>query len=326
MNSAEKSVDPQLSQQVVNKNAGASVVSGDQNLVEGTVTNGGIVIQGSDTRVEIVQNFITQSSPVEKSNLTALNALEEISIQYFEPETILIPAGLFWMGSDSGDGIPNHETPPHEVSITTYRIGKYPVTNIQYEEFVNQAGRQVTSSMGWNGQRVPPGNENYPVTGVTWYDALSYCQWLSEKTGRNYSLPNEAQWEKACRGENRNYYPWGNEFDSERCNHGREDIAPVDAYSAQNEYGCFDLVGNIRQWTCTLWGEKRITPDLKFAYPWKDDRRNDLNASRQVRRVVRGSSMQDDIDFLRCGVRSGQLPEDAGLPGARHGFRVVLSI
>ncbi|MBK8780340.1 MAG: SUMF1/EgtB/PvdO family nonheme iron enzyme [Anaerolineales bacterium] len=326
MSSADKPVDPQLSQQVVDKKADAPMISGDQNSVEGTVTNGGIVIQGSGARVEIVQNFITQSSPSDSNNLAAPNALEEISIQYFEPETIYISSGAFWMGSEAGGEIPNHETPQHQVSLVAYRFGKYPVTNNQYEEFVNQTGRQVASSMGWNGQRVPSGKENYPVAGVTWYDALAYCQWLGERTERKYSLPNEAQWEKACRGENRNYYPWGNEFDPERCNHGRMDIAPVGAFPAQNEYGCFDLVGNIRQWTCTLWGEKRIAPDLKFAYPWTDDRRNDINASRQVRRVVRGSSMKDDIISLRCSFRSGQAPDDPGLPGARHGFRVVLSI
>ena len=326
MSSAENPVDPLLSQKVVNKNAGTPSVSGDQNLMDGTVTNGGIVIQGSDARVEIVQNFITNNSPTEKNDFENSNAFEKINIQYFEPETIFIPSGPFWMGSEERDGIPSHEMPQHEVLLAAYRIGKYPVTNIQYEEFINQSGRQVTSSMGWNGQRVPPGYESHPVAGVTWYDALAYCQWLGEKTGRNYLLPNEAQWEKACRGENKNFYPWGDEFDADLCNQGRTNISPVDAYPAQNEYGCFDLVGNIRQWTCTLWGEKRLAPDPKFAYPWKEDRRNDINASRQVRRVVRGSSMKDDIALLRCTVRSGENPDDAGLPGARHGFRVVMSI
>jgi iron(II)-dependent oxidoreductase len=99
----------------------------------------------------------------------------------------------------------------------------------------------------------------------------------------------------------------------------------VDAFPAQNEFGCFDLVGNIRQWTCSLWGEKRIAPDPAFAYPWKDDRRNDLNASRQVRRVIRGSSMKDDAALLRCSFRSGQAPDDPGLPGARTGFRVAIN-
>ena len=139
-------------------------------------------------------------------------------------------------------------------------------------------------------------------------------------------LPNEAQWEKACRGEAKNIYPWGDEFDEARCNHGRSALASVDAYPPQNEYGCCDLVGNVRQWTCTLWGEKRIAPDPKYAYPWKDDRRNDLNASRQVRRVVRGGSMKDEIPLLRCSARGGQAPDDPGLPGVRTGFRVGMNV
>lgn len=139
-------------------------------------------------------------------------------------------------------------------------------------------------------------------------------------------LPNEAQWEKACRGGNNTMYPWGNEFDSKRSNHGQPSLASIDAYPAQNEYGCFDLVGNVRQWTCTLWGEKHIAPDPRYAYPWKDDRRNDLNSSRQIRRVLRGSSFKDNRSFLRCTARSGQAPDEAGLPGARHSFRVVMSV
>ena len=253
-------------------------------------------------------------------------AVNDISIEYFEPETIYIAEGAFLMGSQPGEGIPQHETPQHEVTLPAYRIGKYPVTNTQYEIFIHETGRPVTPGMGWDGQKVPGGFENHPVTGVTWFEALAYCEWLSQKTGRRYSVPNEVQWEKACRGENGSIYPWGDEFDPARSNHGNEKVTPVDAYPPQNEFGCFDLVGNIRQWTCTLWGEKRILPDPKFAYPWRDDRRNDINASRQIRRVVRGSSMKDEISLLRCSARIGQLPDDAGLPGVQHGFRVVMLI
>jgi formylglycine-generating enzyme required for sulfatase activity len=249
---------------------------------------------------------------------------DEIVAQYFEPETIHILAGRFWMGSPEGAAGPSYETPRHEVDLPSYRIGKYPVTNAQYEEFIRQANRLVAPSMGWDGQRVPAGFDQHPVSGVMWYDALAYCRWLSEKTGRNYSLPNEAQWEKACRGGKDFIYPWGDEFDPKRSNHGCAAFARVDAYPPQNDFGCFDLVGNVRQWTCSLWGERRIGPDSRFAYPWKDDQRNDLNASRQIRRVVRGSSMNEEFKRLRCSVRSGQAPDDPGLPDARHGFRVVM--
>jgi formylglycine-generating enzyme required for sulfatase activity len=249
-----------------------------------------------------------------------------ITTEYFEPETIPFAAGPFLMGSIPGDELVKHETPQHEVTLPEYRIGKYPVTNAQFEEFVREKRRPVAPVMGWDGQKVPLDLQNHPVSGVTWYEALAYCQWLSEKTGRNYSLPNEAQWEKACRGGNAFLYPWGNELDSSRSNSGCATLAAVDAYRAQNEFGCYDLVGNLRQWTVTLWGEKLIAPDPAFAYPWKQDRRNDLNANRQIRRVIRGSSFQEDARRLRCSARSGQFPEDPGLLAMRSGFRVIMNV
>jgi formylglycine-generating enzyme required for sulfatase activity len=250
---------------------------------------------------------------------------DDISLEYFEPPTIYIAAGPFQMGSLQGEGIPQHETPQHPVDLPAFRIGKYPVTNSQYEEFITQTQTRVMPIMGWEGQRVPQGLEQYPVTGVTWYEALKYCEWLNHVTGREYSLPNEAQWEKACRGGDNCIYPWGDEFDPLRCNHGKPQLAPVDTYPAQNEFQCFDLVGNVRQWTTSLWGHRPIPPDFK--YPWTDrDGRNNLGANSQIRRVVRGSSFTDDSQYLRCSARSGQFPENAGLLGNRHGFRVVMKI
>lgn len=249
---------------------------------------------------------------------------DDISTEYFEPKTIRIEKGIFWMGGSEGEGIPSNETSQDEVLLPAYRIGKYPVTNAQYEEFVRKTNRSVAPEMGWDGQRVPPGLEKLPVTAVTWYDALAYCEWLGGKTGRKYSLPNEAQWEKACCGNEKRIYPWGDEFDPQRCNHGRAQIAPVDAYPAQNGYGCFDFVGNVRQWTCTLWGEKSIAPDPRYAYP--KEGRNDLSASRSIRRVVRGGSLKDDIKFMRCSTRSGQAPDYIGPPGAGYSFRVAMSV
>ncbi len=252
-------------------------------------------------------------------------AQEEFRVDYFEPETLRILEGPFWMGSAEASGAPAYEGPQHEVHLPVYRVGKYPVTNAQYEEFVRETQRLVTPVMGWDGQRVPAGQEKHPVTGVTWYEALAYSQWLVRKTGRKYSLPNEAQWEKACRGGNTFLYPWGDELDPKRSNHGCEALSPVDAYPAQNEFGLYDLVGNVRQWTCSLWGERRLAPEPSYAYPWKNDRRNDTNANSQIRRILRGSAVKDAILFLRCSARGGHVPEDPGLPGMRHGFRIVIN-
>lgn len=252
---------------------------------------------------------------------------EEISTAYYVPKTVFVPEGEFWMGSPAGDEIPEYETPQHKISIPAYHIGVFPVTNAQYEVFINRHKQKlVTPSMSWDGQKVPSGKENHPVIGVSWYDTKEYCEWLTEETGYSFTLPNEAQWEKACRGGGRGVYPWGDEFDPRRCNHGRPAPAPVNAYPAQSKFG-FDYVGNIRQWTCTLWGENRFTPDESYAYnKWRDgDGRNNLEVGAHIRRVMRGSIPQDSIKMLRCSARSGQLPKETGLSSALFGFRVVRS-
>lgn len=241
----------------------------------------------------------------------------------FEPKTIFIEQGFFWMGSPQGEGIPDFEMPQRQIEIPSYRIGKYPVTNKQYATFMRKTGRSALD-IGWKSQKIPEGKSNQPVTQVSWFDALAYCRWLSEQTGREYSLPNEAQWEKACRGGNKTFFPWGEEFDPARCNQGQPELAAVDKYLEQNDYGCFDFVGNVRQWTSTLWGTDHAEPDQQYAYPWSDDGRNDLERARIVWRVVRGSSFSDDRALLRCSFKSGDSPESRGYPGAFYGFRVVM--
>ena len=285
----------------------------------------------NDLYAAIEKRMVVNIPPAGKNNdarkpVRSPMPVETIAIQYFEPETILIPAGPFLMGSPGGSDTPIHENPQHTVNLPPYRIGKYLVSNSQYEEFVREKQIPVAPATGWDGQRVPPGLGKYPVTGVTWYEALAYCQWLSEITGRNYSLPNEAQWEKACRGWNGSLYPWGNELEKDRSNHGRESLAAIDAFPAQSEFGCYDMVGNVRQWTRSLWGEKRSQPDDRYFYPWQDDERNSLSANRQIRRVVRGSFTQDPVPMLRCSSRSGKSPDEPGPPGMRLGFRVVINM
>ena len=210
----------------------------------------------------------------------------------FEPETIYISKGPFWMGSEPGEGIPIYETPRHEVSLSAFRISKYAVTNSQYHEFVLQGG-PVNSEMNWEGRNVRYGFEDKPVTGVSLDDAQKYCEWLSGATGRKYTIPNEAQLEKAY----------------------------------QTPDGCSYMADHVYQWTCTLWGAKGSAPDPRYRYPWQEnDGRNNLNANSQIRRVVCVYPKQDDTDSPRVRKRSGQFPRDVGFSGERHGFRVVTTV
>lgn len=257
-------------------------------------------------------------------------ALEEarpgIEPLLFEPETIYIPAGPFLMGSQPGPGIPEHETLQHEVDLPAYRIGKYPVTNAEYEAFVRATGRVVAPELGWDGQTSPLERRNHPVAGVSWNEALAYCAWLSDETGRDYCLPNEAQWEKAARGSDGRRYPWGDTWEDGRSNCGGQGIAAVDAFPPQSSHGCYDMLGNVREWTCSLWGERLRQPEKRFQYPWRDDERNDLNANDQIRRVWRGGAYADGQRQLRCAARGILLPNSVGAPRKRMGFRVVMKL
>ena len=227
------------------------------------------------------------------SDIRKLEAVDKVARspgEPYVPKTLCIPGGPFLMGSQPGDGIPEYETPQHEVNIPSYYIGEFPVKNSEYKEFVVQSGKLVPGIMGWDGQSFRDGQGDLPVWGITWNEAMQYCDWLSRATGRLYTLPNEAQWEKACRG----------------------------------SYGCGDSMGRVLEWTCTLWGERRIAPDTKYKYPWKNDDRNNVKAHSQIRRVVRGYANPDETGMRRFSARYGRNVLDTGEGDARHGFRVIL--
>lgn len=254
----------------------------------------------------------------------------ELSPLPFEPETVLIPAGPFLMGSKPGKGVPEWETPQHTVDLPDYKIGVYPVTNKQYADFIKHTARNISPKAGWELAKVgksPPQNKlDHPVVGVTWDDALAYCHWLTGQTGgqRRYMLPTEAQWEKAARGTDDRTYPWGNTWDTKRCNHNSQQTTPVNAYRPQNEAtGCFDMVGNVWEWTRTQWGAERATPD--FTYPYQPDDRDTLDPNPLYReyRICRGGSFSDKQSHLRCSARAIYTADEAHV---RRGFRVVIAL
>lgn len=236
----------------------------------------------------------------------------------FEPETVHIPAGVFIMGEDTNP----LATPQHPVTLPDFRMGIYPVTNAQYAEFIWDTKHTVGKELLWDGNQPPEGRLNHPVAGVTWYDAYDYCQWLSKQTGRSYTLPSEAQWEKGARGEDGRIYPWGNAWLPDRCNINLNELTTVDAFPAQSPYGCFDMVGNTREWTSTLWGTSSSKPDKRYRYPWSENGRNDPKAPPTVYRVFRGGRWRTASDH-NCSLRRSYPPTDCGPKRNRHGFRIA---
>ncbi len=246
-------------------------------------------------------------------------ALEEKPHLKFEPKTILIPTGPFWMGVDT-------EGPwkQHHLTLPAYKIGKYPLTNSEYAKFVKQHPEQAPErGSGWRGLNPPAKKLEHPVVCVSWDNALAYCRWLSRQTGRNYRLLTEAEWEKAARGaKDRRLYPWGDELNNEYCNYNNPKTTPVDYYKpGKSPYGCYDMVGNVWEWTVTLWGSRPTKAD--FSYPYQNDGREKLDVTPPAFRIYRGGAYNESQNQVGCSQREYYAPDayDRNL-----GFRVALDV
>lgn len=138
------------------------------------------------------------------------------------PEMAVIYSGRFDLGSpDSEDGRGKDEGPVHRVKISAFALGKTEITRGQFAEFVKQSG-YITSDKCWTLEkgsyeerkgdwREPgfPQNDRHPVTCINWNDADAYSKWMSNKTGKIYRLPTEAEWEYAARGNTKTARYWG---------------------------------------------------------------------------------------------------------------------
>jgi formylglycine-generating enzyme required for sulfatase activity len=202
--------------------------------------------------------------------------------QPFEPETILIPAGEFLMGSDpqQDELAADREQPQHRLYLPYYYLTKTLVTNAEYGAFVLATGHEAP--VGWTNKIPPRGAEAHPVVNVSWYEAQDYCSWLSEVTGRGYGLPSEAEWEKGARATDGRIYPWGNQWDATLCNSAESVLDKTTSVytnpQGASPYGILDMAGNVWEWTCSLWG---------FAYLYHPmDGREALEAPSDVPRML----------------------------------------
>ena len=222
-------------------------------------------------------------------------------------EFVRVPKGKFIMGSKDDNSLASDaEKPQRTVEIPhDYWIARYPVTNEQFAKFVEATKRKHKWVSDWKSKL------DHPVVNVLWRDAVAYCKWLNETLrgeigDRVIRLPTEVEWEKAARGEYGNEWPWGNEWDSAKCNSkegGKGDTTPVGAYSPQGDspYGAADMAGNVWEWCSTKWqkyGDQ--SPALHGIDEWTD-----AYVAGDDSRVLRGGSFVVDARDVRGAFRSG---------------------
>ena len=255
---------------------------------------------------------------------------------------VFVPAGSFEMGDRAGDGL-SRERPAHAAELAAFYIGKYEITNREWQRFRDDPG--YDDPKFWpNGHVVPrdqvpywtqpnnhgggtPGSGDFPVIGVNWDAATAYCAWLSARTGKHYRLPTEAEWEKAARGTDGRSYPWGNAIERDRANfvgaQTFDTVRPVGFYdgsvrdgfathSNASPYGAFDMAGNVLEW-CQDWYDR----DYYAVSP----RKNPLGPATGAYRVVRGGSFFVEAPDLRSTARSSAWPSFQG--HRMIGFRPV---
>jgi len=235
---------------------------------------------------------------------------------------LLMPAPFGWIE------IPNKQ----------HSMAKYPVTNAQFAKFIEAGGynqRKWWTPEGWkyrkkgwhfDGRWKPSGEpwrkprfwddsgwngRDQPVVGVSWFESVAFCLWLSGVTGEKIMLPTEKQWQYAAQGDDNHIFPWGNQWDCERCNNSvkpchHEGTTPVTHYedTGNSPFGVVDMVGNVQEWCLTDYNR----------------RTNDIE-SKAVNRTLRGGSWDDsNIPNFRCDNRDRYLPN---LADRHKGFRLA---
>jgi len=228
------------------------------------------------------------------------------------PEMVVIPAGEFQMGSPSSEVGRYSDEPTRAVRIEkSLAIGKYEVMFHEYDRFATATGKPLPDDHDW-------GRGRRPVINVDWKNAAAYAEWLSQQTGQRYRLPTEAEWEYAARAGTTTSRYWGDDpnegcayanaadLDGKKvfvgwtvmqCHDGQVYTAPVGNYR-NNEFGLYDMAGNVLEWTCSIYHKESKAPAQRCQEPGGDQEM-----------VVRGGSWSDEPRNVRSADRHRSRPE-----------------
>ena len=250
------------------------------------------------------------------ANLFTEELVNEITL-----EMVSIPGGSFIMGSPRNEGHTD-ERPQIIVTLKPFFMGKYPVTQAQWKAVASLP--QVNIFLNPNPSKFK--GANLPVENVSWYEVQEFCARLGEKTGREYRLPSEAEWEYACRAGTSTPFHFGKSINAQLINCNIDNYQPIEAmgkrykqttpvgsFGVANDFGLYDMHGQVWEWCADPW-HKNYDGAPKDGTIWQLG--GDLH-----RRVLRGGSWSFSPESCRSASRSWNEPEG----GLRIcGFRVVL--
>lgn len=209
-------------------------------------------------------------------SITCKDNLIEPNTDFIEPEMVSINQNLRFTYGPSWDTtfVPPDSLPMRIIELEPYEIGKYEVTNEEYEKFVSDGGYKNSiywSEEGWSFRTTQnwslpvywsenklwlddlySNQKNTPVHGISYYEAEAYCKWLSIKTNKNYRIPSSYQWVRAAKGPDPGTkYPWGNDYNRNYANfipHQAETVHLVEVNlfeQGKSFEGCYNMIGNV---------------------------------------------------------------------------------
>ena len=228
------------------------------------------------------------------------------------PDLCLIPGGMFMMGDARGQ---HDELPRHEVCVKPFQLGRFPVTNSEYQLYLRAS--DVRPPRFWDDDRF--NRPRQPVVGVSWFEAVEYCAWLTEQGGNRFRLPTEAEREWAARGGRPDArYPWGDEepplVGAWAPGAAGQDRPLEVSNAAPNGFGLCHMADNVHEW-CSDWWD----PDF-YSFSPTD---NPPGPPSGTRRASRGGAWRHHLKFSRCAARSSL---DPSFRYNDYGFRVAAEL
>ena len=223
-------------------------------------------------------------------------------------EMVGIPGGTFSMGSPEGEGYKN-EKPQHNVTISPFYIGKYPITQAQWQKIASLPKINIDL----NPKPSHFQSANLPVEKISWLDAQEFCARLGEHTGKMYRLPSESEWEYACRAKTTTPFYFGETINTDVVNHNKKYKQTTDVGEfPPNNFGLYNMHGNVWEWCEDSWHRDYTNaPNDGSAWTGNDSKR-----------ILRGGSWLQEAGNCRCAYRNYIV---AGGSNYGSGFRVACS-